>query len=391
MNKTIYFDHQATTPIDSGVLENMIPFFGHCFGNPHSSDHIIGWRAAQAVEKSLHEIGELIGCDVDEIVLTSGATEANNLALLGAGRRSRDGYRKRILVSAIEHKCVLESSRRLHEQLGYTIETIPVDREGFVDLDYLEHSLSDDVFLVSIMLVNNEIGTIQDLNTISALVHKYGALLHTDAAQAPTAKPMTDTSEHVDFLSLSGHKMYGPQGIGALYIRRDVQSAVEPILYGGEQQRNLRSGTLALPLCVGLGAAAKRLSETGLTDYKVVQNRTMMFIEALSEISYSTKLNGPSSFTTRHPGNANIQFIGFDAKEILGALQPHVAAATGSACTTGFPEQSHVLKAIGLSSTQSNSSIRFSLGKESTDAEVKEAVQRIDRVLERLSAADSSA
>ena len=385
MNKTIYFDNQATTPIDPSVLEEMLPYFGHSFGNPHSSDHIIGWRAAQAIEKSLNQIGELIGADPDEIVFTSGATEANNLALLGMGRRASDGNRKRILVSSIEHKCVIEASRSMQEQLGYSVETLPVEKSGHVDLNCLERRLSSDVLLVSIILVNNEIGTIQDLNTISTLVREHGALLHTDAAQAPSATTMADTTEHTDLLSLSGHKMYGPQGVGALYIRRDIQNLIEPIIYGGEQQRSLRSGTLPVPLCVGMGAAAKRLIKDGLTERELVRNRTMMFIEALSKLSHAIVLNGPSSFATRHPGNANVQFVGFDAKEILGALQPRVAASTGSACTTGISVQSHVLQAIGLAREQSNSSIRFSLGKDTTDKEAEAVVQLIDSVLERLS------
>ena len=390
MNKTIYFDNQATAPIDPGVFEEMRPYFGQSFGNPHSSDHIIGWRAAQAIEKALNQIRELIGADEDEIVFTSGATEANNLALLGIGRRADNGNRKRILVSSIEHKCVLEASRCLHEQLGYSVETLPVAREGQIDLNYLEQTLSNEVLLVSIMLVNNEIGTIQDLKTISTLVRKYGALMHSDIAQAPPAMSLTDCTEHVDLLSMSGHKMYGPQGVGVLYIRRDVQNLIEPIIYGGEQQRNLRSGTLAVPLCVGMGAAAKRLSIEGVTERELVRTRTMVFLNALSNLAHTIELNGPSSFAARHPGNVNVQFVGFDAKEILGALQPRVAASTGSACTTGIPEMSHVLHAIGLTSEQSNSSIRFSLGKDTTDEEVNTVVQLIDSVLQRQSSLRST-
>ena len=385
MNKTIYFDHQATTRIDSGVLEKMIPYFGDLYGNPHSNDHIVGWRAAQAIEDSIHQIGCLIDADTDELVLTSGATEANNLALLGVGRRAFDGFRKRILVSTIEHKSVLETSRKLGEQLGYLIESLPVDSEGFVDLNYLERTLSNDVLLVSIILVNNEIGTIQDFKTISTLVREHGALLHCDAAQAPTAISMQGLTEFIDLMSVSAHKIYGPQGIGALYIRREIQSIIEPILYGGEQQSSLRSGTLPLPLCVGLGAAAKRIKQAGSKERKLVQSQTAKFIGELSKIPYRIELNGPASFGNRHPGNANIKFIGFDAKEILGALQPHVAASTGSACTTGIPEESHVLKAIGLRIDQSKSSIRFSLGKDTDYEEVTTVVELIHSVLERLS------
>ena len=385
MNKTIYFDNQATTPIDSSVLDEMLPYFGPAFGNPHSNNHIIGWQAAKAVEASLKHVGELIGADEDEIVLTSGATEANNLAMLGVGRRWTQRDRNRILVSATEHKSVLETSRYLQHQLGFSVEILPVDYTGLVNLDFLRETLSNDVLLVSILLVNNEIGTIQDIPTISNLVHEHGALFHSDAAQAPTAITMTETSEHLDLLSLSGHKMYGPQGVGVLYIRREIQKTIEPMIYGGEQQRGIRSGTLPLPLCVGMGAAARRLNCNGQTERESIRRRTTKFIELLSNLSYSVVLNGPSNFEKRHPGNANLQFIGFEAENILNALQPHVAASTGSACTTGIPESSHVLGAIGLTSEQSNSSIRFSLGKDTTDDEVKHVVHLIDSVLERLS------
>lgn len=390
MNKTIYFDNQATTPIDSSVLDEMLPYFGSAFGNPHSNNHIIGWKAAKAVEASLKHIGELIGADEDEIVFTSGATEANNLALLGVGRKGAEGDRNRILVSTIEHKSVLETSRYLQQQLGYSVEILPVDHEGFVNLDFLQETLSNDVLLVSIVLVNNEIGTIQDIPSISELVRECGALFHSDAAQAPTAIAMTEASEYLDLLSLSGQKMYGPQGVGVLYIRRDIQKTIEPMIYGGEQQRGIRSGTLPLPLCVGMGAAASRLNCNRQAERESIRRRTTKFIELLSDLSYSILLNGPSNFDMRHPGNANLQFVGFDAEEILTALQPHVAASTGSACTSGIPVPSHVLGAIGLTNVQSNSSIRFSLGKDTSDEDVKAVVQLINSVLQQLSLNHSS-
>ena len=390
MNKTIYFDNQATTPIDSSVLDEMLPYFGSAFGNPHSNNHIIGWKAAKAVEASLKHIGELIGADEDEIVFTSGATEANNLALLGVGRKGADGDRNRILVSATEHKSVLETSRYLQQQLGYSVEILPVNHSGFVNLDFLQETLSNDVLLVSIILVNNEIGTIQDIPTISKLVREHGALFHSDAAQAPTAITLTEAIEHLDLLSLSGHKMYGPQGIGVLYIRREIQKTIEPMIYGGEQQRGIRSGTLPLPLCVGMGAAASRLNCTRQPERDSICRRTAKFIELLSNQSYSVVLNGPSNFEMRHPGNANLQFVGFEAEDILNALQPRVAASTGSACTTGIPESSHVLSAIGLTREQANSAIRFSLGKDTKDDDVSIVVQLINDVLLRLSSNNSN-
>lgn len=384
MNTPIYLDNQATTQIDPSVLAEMLPFFGPSFGNPHSRDHVIGWLAAQAIEESVNHIGNLIGADEDEVLFTSGATEANNLALLGIGKKASAGKRNRVLMSSIEHKCVLEASSCLQRQLGYSVDTIPVDEVGFVDLDYLENSLSDDVLLVSIILVNNEIGTIQDIATISDLVHKHGALLHSDAAQAPTALELKDIADFTDLMSLSSHKMYGPQGIGMLYIRREIQNLVEPIIYGGGQQQGIRSGTLPLPLCIGMGAAAKRMLIQGETERESVRMRSEKFIELLSKLSNSVELNGPLGFRERHPGNANVQFVGFDATDILSALQPHVAASTGSACTTGLPETSHVLHSIGLNHKESSSSVRFSLGKDTTDEEIISVVQHIDEVLKRI-------
>ena len=253
---TIYADYQATTPVDPRVLEKMAPYWNELFGNPHSSDHVVGWRSAEAVRVAASSVGALIGADPDEIVFTSGATEANNLALLGLGRRAPP-ERRRILVSAIEHKCVLAAARSLEEREGFTVETIPVDGEGFVDLEALAAMVDDTVLVASVMAVNNEIGTIQELPRIATLLRGHDVLFHCDAAQAPCAMDVGDLALHADLISLSGHKAYGPQGIGALYIRRDIQERVEPTIYGGGQQGGLRSGTVPVPLCVGMAAAAE--------------------------------------------------------------------------------------------------------------------------------------
>ena len=260
IGKTIYLDHQATTPVDRRVLAEMTPYFADSFGNPHSSDHSLGWEAARAVEEAAVSLARLIGSDSDEITFTSGATESNNLALLGLGRRAARGERRRILVSAIEHKCVLAASRVLEEQCGLTVEQLPVDREGFVILPALEEALDSDVLAVSIMAVNNEIGTIQDIEKISECVRSYGAIFHCDAAQAPLGLPISSIARHTDILSLSGHKMYGPKGVGIIFFARGLEDQIEPQIYGGGQQNGLRSGTLPVPLCVGMGAAAEMLS-----------------------------------------------------------------------------------------------------------------------------------
>lgn len=384
IGNTLYFDYQATTPVDSGVFRVMGPYFGERFGNPHSVDHIAGWHAAQAVEKAAWQVAQLIGADADEIIFTSGATEANNLALLGLGRRAVAGKRRRILVSAIEHKSVLAVSRVLEDQLGYIVEQVPVDKRGHVDERALEGRLDSDVLVVSIMAVNNEIGTIQDITSISDLTRTYGALFHCDGAQAPCAMNLGEIGKSVDLFSLSGHKMYGPKGIGTLFVRRELQSRLEPIIYGGGQQNNLRSGTIPTSLCVGMGAAATTfIGEKGGDEREKFRNQRDRFVRKIEALGWTVRLNGPEG-GKRHPGNANICFEGFSAHDILAALQPGLSASTGSACTSGIPETSHVLRAIGLSKADAEASIRFSIGRGTTNTDVDEAVSLMENVLSRL-------
>lgn len=374
--KTIYADYQATTPVDPRVYAKMAPYWNESFGNPHSSDHIIGWRAAETVSEAMASVAKLIGCDADEVVFTSGATEANNLALLGLARRAPKS-RRRILVSAIEHKCVLASARTLADHEGFEVETIPVDGAGFVDLEALEKGVDETVLAVSIMAVNNEIGTIQDTPRISEMVAAHGALLHCDAAQAPCTMDVGNLAAHADLVSLSGHKIYGPQGIGVLYIRRELQDRIEPLIYGGGQQDGLRSGTVPVPLCAGMGAAAELLCTPEAAEERTrVCGQRDTFIKLLECTPFPTTLNGPTG-QLRHAGNVNIQFPGVDAHSLLGALQPRLAASTGSACTSGTPEPSHVLRALGLDSEQADSSIRFSFGRFTTDDEIEEAARLV--------------
>ena len=381
LNNTIYADYQSTTPVDPRVLEKMAPYWRESFGNPHSNDHMVGWRAAEAVRESLTSVAALIGADPDEIVFTSGATEANNLALLGLARRA-PADRRRILVSAIEHKCVLAAAQALREHENFTVETIPVDREGFIDLDSLENMLDDTVLAASIMAVNNEVGTIQNIPAISGILGSRGILFHCDAAQAPCAMDVGNLAVHADLISLSGHKIYGPQGIGALYIRRDLQPDIEPIIYGGGQQNGLRSGTLPLPLCVGMAAAAGILRTTeGVKERSRISGQRDLFIRLLQNSGIPAPLNGPAG-QWRHPGNANLRFSGFAAEDILGSVQPQLAASTGAACSSGIPEPSHVLRAMGLSNAEAGSSIRFSFGRFTTGDEVEEAARLVIRSLE---------
>ncbi len=362
----------------------MRPYYAEKFGNPHASDHVIGWRAEQAVERAAGDIATMIGSDPDEIIFTSGATEANNLAIIGLARRAV-GHRNRVLLGATEHKSVLEIGRVLETELGFTVSHIPVDAAGRIDLGALEESINEDVLLVSVMAANNEIGTIQDIPAIARLASHHGSLLHCDGAQAPGALNLSNFAQHVDMLSLSGHKMYAPMGVGALYIRRDLQSRVAPIIYGGGQQSGLRSGTLPLALCVGFGAAARLITSAESTEERAALTRRRdAFLQQLQPLPVVIRINGPDDFSQRHPGNINICFAGIPAADILSRIQPHLAAATGSACTSGIPEPSHVLRAIGLGEKEAASSIRFSLGRYTTDEDVENASSIIRAALHDL-------
>lgn len=387
IGQTIYLDYQATTPVDSRVLAAMSPYFGEAFGNPHSADHVMGWESARAVDDSAAAIASWLGVDADEIVFTSGATEANNLALLGLGRRAAGGKRRRIVCSAIEHKSVLAAARALRDSLGFEFDLVPVDGEGRVVLEELRARLREDVLLVSVMLVNNEIGTVQNIAAIAEAVASAGAVLHCDAAQAPCAVDLNPAAQHVDLMSLSAHKMYGPKGIGALIIRRPLQNRIEPLIYGGGQQRDLRSGTTPTPLCVGMAAAAKLLiGDAALRERNAINGLRDRFVDRLKNLEFPIELNG--SCVDRHPGNASVRFKGFSSQDILGMLQPFIAASTGSACTSGIPEPSHVLRAIGLSEGEASSSIRFVVGRGTTEADIDEAVSHIARVLRSLADED---
>ena len=379
--KSIYADYQATTPVDPRVIEQMDPCWGESFGNPHSSDHVVGWQAEKAVREAASSVSALIGADSDEVIFTSGATEANNLALLGLARRAPTS-RRRVLVSAIEHKCVLAAARALSKREGFSVETVPVACDGFVDLDALEKLLNETVLVLSVMAVNNEIGTIQEIPRIAEMAASHGILFHCDAAQAPCSMDVSDLAVHADLVSLSGHKMYGPQGIGALYIRRDLHERIEPLIYGGGQQEGLRSGTVPMPLCVGMGAAAELFTgPEALEERDRITRQRDTFVTLLQSGAAPMAVNGGVGIR-RHPGNANIRFDGYDAQDILGSLQPSLAASTGAACASGMIEPSHVLQALGLTAMQSDASIRFSFGRFTSDDDVNMAAHLVLGALE---------
>ncbi|MBE7492975.1 MAG: cysteine desulfurase [Planctomycetes bacterium] len=378
----IYMDYQASTPVDHRVIEAMTPFWRVHPGNPHATDHAFGWAAARAVEQASEQVARAIAADSDEIIFTSGATEANNLAIFGvASRAPRE--RRRIIISAIEHKSVIAAARAAAKRNGLRVDTVPVDKEGFVQPDAMRQRLADDVLLVSVMAVNNEIGTIQPVAELAEITHSFGALFHTDATQALTACDFDVQRMNADLASLSAHKLYGPKGIGALFIRRDVQQRVEPLIYGGGQQHGLRAGTLPVPLCIGFGTAVNLLvGPSADQERQRIQDLRDTFVNQLRKVMPPIQLNGPRT-SRRHPGNANIYFPGIEADVLLASLQPHIAASTGSACTSGTIEPSHVLRAIGLSEEEANASIRFGIGRNTTHNEVTQAVEKITQSIRR--------
>lgn len=375
----VYLDNMASTPVDPRVVVAMTPFWSTCFGNPHSAEHTFGWQAHEAVERAAASIALLIGAEADEIVFTAGATEANNLAILGLAHRAPPG-RRRILVSAIEHKSALSAARVAADRYGMILETIPVDSKGRLDLGRLTETISENVLCVVAMAVNNEIGTIQDTVSIASICAEAGAHFICDAVQAPLAVDLDVDKNNVPLLVLSAHKIYGPKGIGALYVRRDLMKLIEPQIYGGQQQGGLRAGTLPTPLCVGFGAAAALLEK-----YEAAQERVRVaalrdrFEEGLRHVGHAVAFNGAG--VARHPGNSNARFLGRDGRDLIAALQPRLAASSGSACSSGIIEPSHVLRAIGLKGDEADSSVRFSFGRFTTEADTTTALEALSEAL----------
>lgn len=378
----IYLDHHASTPIDSVVLREMLPYFAESFANPHSADHAAGWDADKAVQAARLKVSKSIGCDPDEIIFTSGATESNNFAILGLRRLFGTGHRNKIVTTNIEHKSVIDPCRVAAKEYGAVVQKCAVDNKGYLIEDDLKSKIDETVLVLSVGAVNGEIGTIQHIEQIYDLATRFGVLVHLDAAQMPMATDISNAARCADMISLSAHKMNGPKGVGCLYVRREIQSMLAPLIFGGGQQNNLRSGTLPVPLCVGMGAASELLSVR--TNERVqLRMKTQKLWEKINALGFEVALNGPS-IDDRHPGNLNVRFAGYQAEDILGGLQPHLAASTGSACTSGTPEISHVLDAIGLTEDEARSSIRFGVGCVTTDEEIVQAVELIGAALQRL-------
>jgi cysteine desulfurase len=390
--RPVYLDNQSTTPLDPRVLDAMLPYFTEEFGNPHSESHIYGKEAAAAVERARADVARLIGADPREIVFTSGATEANNLALKGAahfarahpqagapaGRPPRD----RIVTLATEHKCVLESAAALGRE-GFDIVSVPVQPNGLVSLDRLAEALDERTLIVSVMAAHNEIGVIQPLAEIGALCRARGVLFHTDAAQAFGKIPLDVEAMKIDLMSISGHKIYGPKGIGALYVRRRPRVRLLPLFDGGGQERGLRSGTLPTPLCVGLGyaaAIAREEMESEAARLRALRDRLQ---KNLMRRVPGLRVNG--DIEHRLPGNLNLSFPGLTAPELIAAC-PTVAMSTGSACTSASVEPSYVLRALGLPDALANASIRLGIGRFTSAEEVDFASDALAAAASRLHA-----
>lgn len=374
VSDSIYLDYQASTPTDARVLEAMLPYFTDSFGNPHSSSHILGWKSADSIESARYEVASLIGALPEEIIFTSGATEANNQAIFGVLAANQTD-RKTILISAIEHKCVKEAAYFFARQYGHRVMEVPVLESGQIDRAAYCSMLTDDVVLVSVMAVNNEIGTIQDVAWLAEQAKRVGAVFHCDAAQAPEAIDLDVVELGIDLLSLSAHKIYGPKGVGALYIESSLQNDFPPLVHGGGQQNGLRSGTLPTPLCVGFGVAASIIRKEGVQNRQRLQELSFGLSETFRQENVRFSINGDA--INRHPGNLNLEFPGTDAESLLNTLQPSVCASTGSACNSGIIQSSYVLRSIGLSEDRASSSVRFSVGRFSDEEQVVEAAKKI--------------
>lgn len=376
----IYMDNHATTRTDPRVLEAMLPYFTESFGNAASRNHEFGWVAEQGVEQAREQIAKLIGATSKEIVFTSGATESNNLAIKGVAEMYKEKG-NHIITQVTEHKAVLDTCKRL-EKYGYRVTYLPVQKDGRIDLDDLKRAITDKTILVTIMTANNEIGVLQPISEIGAICKERGVLFHTDAVQAAGKVPFNVIQENVDLASISGHKFYGPKGVGALYVRRKnprVQLVAQ--IDGGGHERGMRSGTLNVPGIVGLGKACALASES----LKDEMSRLAGLRDKLKELIFSqldeVYVNGSEEH--RLPGNLNISFAFVEGESLLMGIND-VAVSSGSACTSATLEPSYVLKALGAGDDLAHSSIRFGLGRFNTEAEVEYVANKVVETVKRL-------
>ncbi len=366
----IYLDNQATTQVDPRVIEAMMPYLISDFGNPHSRSHLYGWEAEEACNIARKQVADLIGAEEKEIIFTSGATESNNLTLKGIVKFYGE-KKKHIITLVTEHKCILDSCRYL-EQEGFSVSYLPVMANGIVDLQVLENAITEQTILVSIMAVNNEIGVIQPLKDIGQICRKYNVFFHSDIAQAFGKIPINVNELNIDLASISGHKIYGPKGVGALYLRKKPRVRLAPIFNGGGQERGLRSGTLAPFLIVGLGKAAELAFNEMDKDYRYVKKLFDKFLSRITSEAKEVYLNGDKD--NRYPGNLNLSFAYIEGESMILAIKD-LAVSSGSACTSTSLEPSYVLRALGVDEALAHTSLRFGFGRFTKEEEIDYAIE----------------
>ena len=378
MNPVVYLDNHATTPADPRVIEAMLPTFSRVFGNAASGQHAFGRAAFEAVEDARSQVAALIGGSAQDIVFTSGATESDNLAIKGVAEAQPD--KRHIISSPTEHHAVLDCLARLG-RAGYQIDFLPVDAFGQPEISALERMIRADTLLISVMSANNEVGTVAPLVEIGRIARSHDVLFHSDAAQM-VGKLRIDVDEmNIDLLSISGHKLYGPKGIGALYVRRRPHVPIQPIMDGGGHERGLRSGTVNVPGCVGLGKACEIAGESMLSEMDRTVGLRQLLMKLLLEQLDDVELNGHPEM--RLPGNLNVCFKGADADSLM-LMVPEVAMSSGSACTSASPEPSYVLLAMGKPYDEASQSIRFGIGRFNTSEDIEFAAERVSAAVRRL-------
>ncbi|OFW80574.1 MAG: IscS subfamily cysteine desulfurase [Alphaproteobacteria bacterium RIFCSPLOWO2_01_FULL_40_26] len=399
----IYLDYQATTPMDPRVIEAMVDCMKNHFGNPHSRTHSFGWKAEELVEIARKKVANLINADEKEIFFTSGATESNNIAIKGVARFYGASGKNHIITVATEHKCVINSARDLEQEscivhrascIGdstrhearstkhetFTTTFLPVQKNGLIDLNQLEMAITDKTCLVSAMGVNNEIGVIQPLAEIGKICRKKGVFFHSDCAQAFGKIPLDVEAMNIDLMSISGHKIYGPKGIGAIYVRRKPRVRIKPVFSGGGQERGIRSGTVPTPLVVGFGVAAEIAKNEMQKDHEHIKKLSNKFYQAVMKLTH-VYLNG--DYEKRIPGNLNFSFAGIEGESMIMAIKD-LAVSSGSACTSSSLEPSYVLHSLGVEDELAHTSIRFGLGRFTTEEEIDYAIKLIGEKVNKL-------
>ena len=377
--RPLYLDVLATSPMDPRVLDAMMPYYVSYYGNPHSRTHVYGWESEEATEQAREQVANLIGANPKEIVFTSGATESNNLAIKGVAHFYQK-RKKHVITTQTEHKCVLDSCRSLEAE-GFEVTYLPVKTNGLIDMKQLDDAIRPDTSLVSVMTVNNEIGVRQPIEDIGALCKEKKVFLHTDAAQAVGKIPLDVNEMNIDLLSISGHKVYGPKGVGALYVRRRPRVRLEPVFSGGGQERGMRSGTVPHVLVVGLGEACEVCQLEMEYDHKHVTKLSNRLVEGIMSQLPHVVRNGDETET--YPGCVNLSFSYVEGESLLMALKD-VALSSGSACTSASLEPSYVLRAIGTDEDLAHSSIRFGIGRFTTEEEIDYTVDKVVSHVQRL-------